>query len=265
VLHELSTSDVRDNVIESIVKTGLFKRRLIHVARRFGAVSNEADFSNISLNLLSKSFLDTAIYDEALNEAITKDLDVVNTKAVLEDIKNRDVDLVKVRNDEATPITKIGLEKMGRRYNLIAPEKMRMISIESAKARLLNEVKTLVCTSCQKYIQMVSIKDLPNNVICPKCSSGKIGVLSCAEREVRKIFDKGRHIRSTRDKEAEEYALKTAKLVEAHGLLAVIVLSGKNLRLPEVEGILSTETNIDDKLFALIIAAEKKALTRSFW
>jgi len=265
VLYELSTSDIRDNIIESVVKTGLFKRRLIHVARRFGAVSKEADFSNISLNLLSKSFLDTAIYDEALNEAITKDLDVFHTTTVLNNLKKKVIEVRIVKSDEATPITKIGLDKMGRRYNLIAPEKMRMISIESAKARLLNEVKTLVCTRCQKYIQMLPIKELPTNVICPECSSGKIGVLSYPEHDVRKIFDKGKHVRSAREKDVEEYALKTAKLVEAHGLLAVIVLSGKNLRLSEVEEILAKEHQVNDKLFAQIITAEKKALTRSFW
>ncbi|UCH01329.1 MAG: hypothetical protein JSV20_05455, partial [Candidatus Bathyarchaeota archaeon] len=195
----------------------------------------------------------------------TKDLDVFHMNTVLNNLKKKAIEVRIVKSDEATPITKIGLDKMGRRYNLIAPEKMRMISIESAKARLLNEVKTLVCTSCQNYIQMVPIKELPTNVICPECSSGKIGVLSYPEHEVRKIFDKGKHVRSAREKEVEEYALKTAKLVEAHGLLAVIVLSGKNLRLSEVEEILAKEHQINDKLFAQIITAEKKALTRSFW
>ncbi len=66
---------VKDTLTKSTVKTGLFKRRVIHVARRFGALKKWADFSNVSLQKLITSFEGTPIYEEGLKEVFTKDLD----------------------------------------------------------------------------------------------------------------------------------------------------------------------------------------------
>src|SRR3989304_2798842 len=47
---------VRETLTKSTVKTGLFKRRVIHVARRFGALKKWADFSNVSLQKIITRF-----------------------------------------------------------------------------------------------------------------------------------------------------------------------------------------------------------------
>jgi len=71
----MTAQAVKDTVTRSTVKTGLFKRRVIHVARRFGALKKWADFSNVSLQKLITSFEDTPIYEEGLKEVFTKDLE----------------------------------------------------------------------------------------------------------------------------------------------------------------------------------------------
>jgi ATP-dependent Lhr-like helicase len=71
------------------VKTGLFKRRMIHVARRFGALQKWADFSNVSLQKLIKSFEDTPIHEEALKEVFMKDLDLEKLVFVLKNSRRR--------------------------------------------------------------------------------------------------------------------------------------------------------------------------------
>ena len=73
---EMPEEGVKETLKRSTVKTGLFKRRVIHVARRFGALKKWADFSNVSIQKLISSFEGTPIYEEGLKEVFSKDLDV---------------------------------------------------------------------------------------------------------------------------------------------------------------------------------------------
>ena len=84
---------VKDTLTKSTVKTGLFKRRVIHVARRFGALKKWADFSNVSLQKIITSFEGTPIYEEGLKEVFTKDLDAENLVHVLRKIRDGEIQL----------------------------------------------------------------------------------------------------------------------------------------------------------------------------
>src|SRR3989475_2890896 len=148
-LERLSSVDLDEMAITASKRTGLFKRRLVHVARRFGAISKWTDLSTVTLRQLSKSFENTVIMDEAIRETFEKDLDVPHSRQVVESIGRGEVQLKIVKAPgEVTPIARIGLERISRRTDLIPTEKMNLILIESTKARILNDVKTLVCTNC---------------------------------------------------------------------------------------------------------------------
>ncbi|MDQ1278764.1 MAG: ATP-dependent helicase Lhr and Lhr-like helicase [Thermoproteota archaeon] len=265
-LQELSTMSIHSVAVEAIVKTGLFKRRIINIARKFGAVSKQADFSSISLRQLTKSFQGTAIFDEAVRETLNSDLDIDGTSSVLRNILGSNIEVVLLETDkEATPIGRLGLEKIGMRYNLIPPEKMKLITLESTKARLLSETKTLVCTSCWAFSQTIYIRELSDKVSCPKCSSMKIGVVDELVDDIQRIAEKRGKNLSGKEKKIEKKALETAELMSKYSSIAALVLAGKNLNLDEVEEFLSNDASADDRLFELIIEAEKKALSRRFW
>ncbi|MEM3754331.1 MAG: DEAD/DEAH box helicase, partial [Candidatus Bathyarchaeia archaeon] len=171
-LKSLSEINIVELAKKASIRTGLFKRRMIHVARRFGAISKWVDFNSISLKQLMESFEGTAILDEAIKETLEKDLDIPNTEKVLKKIANGEIKIVKIDNKgKPTPITEIGLERISMKTDLIPPEKMKRILLESTKARILNEVRSFVCTSCWKYVTMLRIKDLPKDFKCPVCNS----------------------------------------------------------------------------------------------
>jgi ATP-dependent Lhr-like helicase len=266
VFVDLAAMDLASLAAEAAVKGRLFKRRMIHIARKFGAVSKHADLSNISLNQLIKSFQDTAIFDEAVKVTLKKDMDLEHTATVLEAFRNNAVELVVLdTGGDATPITSIGLEKMRKRASLISPEKMKYISIESARARLLNEIKTFICTNCWGFLQMAPIKDIPESFTCPRCGSREIGVLNESEESVARACEKmGKQMTAKEAKMVNE-ARETARLMADHGRLAALVLAGKNLSLGNVKEILSKETQIGDPLFERVVEEERKALTKSFW
>ena len=144
------------------MKTGLFKRRVIQVARRFGALKKWADFSNVSIQKLITSFEGTPIYEEGLKEVFSKDLDADGLSNGAEAYYVTAMFGLQVveTGGNATPVARVGIERVSMKTDLIPPEQMRAVLVESAKARLLNETGNFVCTSCWDYMEMIRIKDL---------------------------------------------------------------------------------------------------------
>ncbi|PVX25560.1 MAG: ATP-dependent helicase, partial [Candidatus Bathyarchaeum sp.] len=190
-MKKMSELEIRDIMIRSTVKTGLFKRRMFHVARRFGAIKKWVDLSRVSLRKLMESFEDTAIYDEALKEIFRKDLDLEQLISVLAAVRDGAVEVQKLETlGDASPVARIGIEKVSMKTDLIPPERMKLILVESAKARLLTEVRTFVCTKCWDYLEMIRLSDLPDHPVCPKCGSPSLGVLRMEESGVQSLVDK---------------------------------------------------------------------------
>jgi len=258
--------DVREMISKASMKTGLFKRRMVHVARRFGAISRWVDFSNVSLRQLMKSFEGTVILDEALKETLEKDLDILNTIKILEEIRDGSAKIVVLKTKrKATPVARIGIERISRKTDLIPPEKMKRILLESARVRILNEVKTFLCISCREFVEMIRVKDLPEKFACTKCGSMAVAVLNESEEELAKIIAKRGRGLSAKERGVVEMGEETARLMEKYGRVAAYVLSGRRLTVEDAHAILRREKKVSDRLFELIIEGEKTALRRRFW
>jgi len=265
-IKEMSEIEVKEIMKEAVARTGIFKRRIVHVARRFGALEKWADISRLSLKGLIKSFEGTAIFDEALKETFTKDIDLEHLMLVTEMIRDGESEIITLETEgKASPIARLGIEKVHMKTDIIPPERMRMVILEAAKARLLNEIRTFVCTECWDYVEMIRIKDLPETPICPKCGSGRIGVLELGEEELYPIMEKrGKKLRKVERRIAER-AKKTGKLVSKYGKAAVIALSGRRLSIRDVEDILQEGKYPKDEFYELIVEAEKRAMKERFW
>jgi ATP-dependent Lhr-like helicase len=265
VLRRLGDMDLDDLCCKASVKTGMFKRRMVHVAKRFGAMSRWADLSSIRLGRLMKSFEGTVISEETLNETLRKDLDLPNTKRVLLDIRDERIKLITHSGlGELTPVAKLGIERISMKTDLIPSDKMKRILIDSARVRILSESMTLVCTSCWNYSAIARISDLESFVTCPKCGSKSVGVLSRDPSDVETIMQrKGRAI-SVADKRLLSRLLESAEVVRKYGRAAVVAQAGRRLGPGDAKRILRKEKRISDKLFELIMQAERDALKRRF-
>ena len=267
ILLSLSTTSseaVRDLILRAVIKTGLFKRRLIHVARKFGAISKGVDFSTVSLRQLVKSFEGSVIYEQALKDTFASDLDINRTLEVLQRIQVGEIDLVRVgEEDSLTPIARVGFEKLSRRTTLIPAEKLRRLMIESAKARLLNEPVTLVCASCWAYVEMRKTKEIGDSTVCPDCGSSEIGAVKMTEDETRALLSKS-HRNRERTKRVQRIE-ESAKLYKEFGVEALIAFAGRRLGLTQVEKILTDEPKLGDHFYELVAEAEREAMRRGFW
>jgi ATP-dependent helicase Lhr and Lhr-like helicase len=266
VLERLAGSDITELAVAASKRTGLFKRRLVHVARRFGAISKWTDFSSITLRQLAKSFEGTVIMDEAVRETREKDMDVPHTQEVLRMIAAKTIVVKTVKaSGEATPIARIGLERISRKADIIPTEKLSQLLVGSAKARILNEVKTLVCTNCWKYVEMRRVKEIPATIRCPECGSMRVAALGVADEDVRKIIAKNGVRLSERERHLVSRAEDTARLVDEYGRLAVYALAGRRI-VPEVAGvILRKHHRPTNSFFEALMEAEREALKERFW
>ncbi|MCK4434931.1 hypothetical protein KAU92_05520, partial [Candidatus Bathyarchaeota archaeon] len=214
---------IRDSITRATVKTGLFKRRIIHVARRFGALQKWADFSSVSLQKLIESFEGTPIYEEALKEVFTKDLKLEQLIQVLRKIRQDEIQVQKVEtNGNVTPVARVGIERVSMKTDLIPPERMKAMLVKSAKARLLSETCVFVCTNCWNYIEMICAKDLPDKPKCPACGSTALGLLKVEEEKVLSLAEKKGEKLTKKEEKMQRRALQTARLITRHGKPAVV-------------------------------------------
>jgi len=265
VIRQLARMRTEELIVESSKKTGLFKRRLVHVARRFGAITKWVEFGSVNLRQLMRSFEGTAIMDEAVKETLEKDLDAANTMRILQRI-DAGIELVtSPKMDEASPIARIGIERISRKTDLIPPEKMRRILLESTKVRLINESRTIVCSTCFAQPKIVRVGDIRENLACEHCKKGKLGISS----ELPEFFErlrakKGRNLSEEEEKVVEELA-RSSDLLERYGRAAAIVLAGRRISTAEAKEVLRHTHRISSRLFEAVIEAERKILRKRFW
>lgn len=265
-MQSMSEQAVRSTLTLATVKTGLFKRRMVHVARRFGALEKWADFSSVSLQRLIKSFEGTAIYEEALKEVFTRDLDLDNLILVLNKMRRGEIEIQKLDTDRnATPIARLGIERVSMKTDLIPPERMRAVLIESAKARLLNETSSFVCANCWRYLEMLKTKNLPDKPKCPSCGSESIGILRVEEEKLLPIIEKRGEKLTKSEERLKERALETARLIQKYGKTAAVAFSARKVQVSDVEHVLEKEPKLSDTFYELVLDAERKAISKSFW
>ncbi|MBS7612206.1 ATP-dependent helicase, partial [Candidatus Bathyarchaeota archaeon] len=266
-LMKLSDMEVGQITVKAAERTGLFRRRLVHVAKRFGALEKHADLTSVNLKSLAESLQGTVVYEEALNETMRSDMDVKNTLRVLNDIKTGVLKVVLLEGlNEPSPISRLGMERIGRKTDIIPPEKMYKLLIESTKARLMNEVEILVCLEKRDFIGSIRVRDLADGVKCPLCGSTKVGVTREDAELVKKILvEKSNRRLSKREMQIIERIKESSRVLELYGFTGLLVIAGKRLSINDVWNILSEESKPSDRLIELIMDAERKALMKSFW
>ena len=262
VIRQLSRKNVESLITESTKKTGLFKRRLVHVARRFGAITRWAGSGNLTLKQLMKGFEGTVIMEEALKETFEKDLDKANTIRVLNEIGSTIELTVADQKREISPIARVGIERISRKTDLIPPEKMRRILLESTKVRILNESRTLACPNCLQYAEIHRIKDLPTRFSCPKCGK-TLGLTTETPEFVARLAKKSRNLSRLEERIVQELKA-SAFLLEKYDKAAAYVLAGRRIGSAEAKVVLRKARRVSDTLYDAIMKAERQVLRRRF-
>jgi ATP-dependent Lhr-like helicase len=264
LLRSLANHNMDQVIREAVTKTGLFKKRLINVARKAGALSKLANFSNITLGRLMKSFEGTVIFEEAMKDALRQDLDVEATADLLRKMASGEIEVVVLETGgEVSPLGKLGVNSISMKTDIVPPDKMTRIILESAKARIYNETRILACLGKRDWLEERQVKDYPERIVCPVCGSTEIGVYDRPFEEVAELQQTTK--RSSREPPGWwTRGSDASKLVSMYGRRAAIVASAKNVDLTEAWDTLAETQGESDEFFERIIEAEREALRRRF-
>lgn len=245
-LASMDAREIAELIKSALVKSGSFKRRILHVAKRMGAVDKEADVYSISMSKLVEAFSGTPVFDEALKEALERDLDLQHTAEVLQRIRWGEISIA--FSAEPTHLGEVLYEKLSHRLEIIPPERLRRLVLDSTKARLLNYSMLAACLVCGWYgiIRVGEVYELK----CPRCGSADIGVVRVVksdnlEREIRRNYDEIK---------------RTAEILRKYGWTGLYALASR-LPIDAVEELLASLNGVDlNELTGKIQEMEKEYL-----
>ena len=263
---EILGDDYWGELKAAVESSTLFKRRLVHVARKMGVIKQDASLTEINLNQLAETLRGTPVYQEALNYSLFHDFDGETAHMLLEKLMNG---ILKVKlwvspTGRPSPLAGLTLNRFESEGEVATGEGMRRIVLMSVRSRLLNEPWFMVCTDCYEHYGNVLVKELPDKPLCPVCGSNRIGLTKHPQEEVLGLIArKGRPI-NRKERRILAELKRNAILLSKHGRAAALVLSARGLTLKEITQILRQEPNESMRLIELIIEAEKKALQRRF-
>ncbi|MEM2989117.1 MAG: DEAD/DEAH box helicase [Candidatus Bathyarchaeia archaeon] len=261
-----SFSEIVDRCLE---ETDLLAWTLWHVAKRFGAVGRDAEYSASRAKLIAKALKGTAIEEEAKREIYTERIDVERAEEFLERVRKGEIllDFVHQTGPAPSPLAAPLLDKILPR-DFLMPQVPADSLLDIVKDRILSTKVKLVCMFKGDWEGIRVVGDLPERIKCPSCGSTLIALTSPRDEVLAKAVRK--RIRGSKLSPEEGAALKSAwlsaSLIQASGKKAAIILSGHGIGPTTASRIIRKLFRSEAEMYAEIIKAERLyARTRAFW
>ncbi|MEM2094052.1 MAG: DEAD/DEAH box helicase [Candidatus Bathyarchaeia archaeon] len=258
-----------DRLIEaSMSDTSLFAWRLWNVAKRFGIIEKNAEFTLRDSRLLPSTLLGTPVYKEALREIAVEKMDIKNTKQILRMIRAGQVEVVAVsRRSKYSPLALPILDFIAPQ-DVLRPVVPSKAIINAVKERLDSYETRLVCLFQADYDAVRTIRRLPERLRCPNCGSTLIAATYKGDGrliEIAKKKIKGTHLTPEEEK-IWKTAWRSASLIQNYGKKALIAMAGRGIGPINAVRILRSYHRTEEDLYLNIIKAERNYLrTRMFW
>ncbi|HMK46062.1 MAG TPA: DEAD/DEAH box helicase [Methanocella sp.] len=250
-------------IIEKTLKnTMMLKWKMVHIARKFGALSRNVDYERISMEKLLHVFEGTPMYEEAINEILQDKLDIKHAMQVLEDIRSGEITVTAGR---LSPIGNAGFTG-GR--ELMAPETADRSIVLALRERIMNDHVILACLSCHKYTSKKKVKDVEEHPVCPVCSSRLIAALKPWEKEEAALAKKASNGQklSEEDTARVKRVYRNGNLVLSHGRTAIIALASRGLGPESASRVIGKQREDEEDFYRDILRAEREYVrTRRFW
>ncbi|HII06033.1 MAG TPA: helicase, partial [Methanotrichaceae archaeon] len=248
-------------ILEKTLKnTSLFTWRMVHVARKFGALRRDIDRQMVSLKRVLGLFVDGIIGQEAMREVFHDRLDIKRATQVLQSVGSGEISIL---TSHSSPIGSEG-RRGGR--DVTSPERADGAVIELLKDRIMNDRVILFCVNCKKWKSLRMVKNVPAVPECPVCGSRMVAALKPWEEEEIKIVKKPEETKTPEDRRRTKKVYRNANLVLTYGKTAAVTLASRGLG-PETAARLMRNLRRDENDFYRdILKAEREyARTKRFW
>ncbi|MGB4086495.1 MAG: DEAD/DEAH box helicase [Methanothrix sp.] len=247
-------------ILEMTLKnTTLLRWKMVHVARKFGALSRDVDYQRVSMARLLTVFEGTPMYREALREIYHDRLDIERTRMVLKRIREGTIAIT------TSSLSPIGTSGRGGGRDVTSPENADAAVIKLLKNRIMSDRVLLFCVNCKKWKSMRQVERVPDRPECPLCGSRMVAALKPWEEEEIKVVRKLEK-KTSEEKRRTKRVFRNANLVLSYGKTAAIALASRGLGPETAARVVGKLQKDEIEFYRDILRAEKEyARTKRFW
>ena len=241
--------DEFENLDRFVEKSKTFQYSTINVAKKFGVISKESDFTRIRMDRIFSSHRNTPFFNEALDKFKWDYLDIENLTTI------RDL----ISSGEMAIEVKGSFSNSSKLYMSSLKEKMMPIRpsapiLSAVKKRLLSEEMAFYCLSCHRVFK-TRVQDLKERR-CIFCSSPRIAPIKPYEIENAQKMSP-----ETMRKIRTSY-----HLLRMYEDRALIVLAAHGIGPESASRILEVPSKSENELLERILVNEVEfAKNRRFW
>lgn len=270
-LEELKPEHLEPILEKILEKSSVFRWRLLHVAKRFGAIGEDAEYSEIKGRSVLEAYKGTPLWDEAEREIRTEKIDVEKLANLLKKIQSGNIKIETVertKNQGPTPLGLTILNELASTGEIVVPERAEREILDVLKRRLKNEQIKLFCLNCQDWSTLTRVRRLPDEPTCRNCGARMLALVPQRKRGVQKAFEKESNGKELEDEEKNSIrrARETANLILTHGKRAVTAMAGRGVGPTTASRILSKQYENEEDFYRKILEAERTyARTHRFW
>lgn len=249
----------------TLKRSSLFSWRLAQVAKRFGAVTRNAE--RYQMKRLIYAYEGTPLYEETIHEIVRDKLDIARTEEILTRIQRGEIDVRMYRAEEPSPMGMVAITGMGA-SDIIFPKRAEREILKTLKARLEKRRVRLFCVHCGEWSGSFMIKHLEEYPTCRVCGARFLAILEGRDNETMQAIRKRlKKQKVTRDEEELVVrAKRSADLMLAYGKKAALALSARGVGPQTASRVLAKMHTEEEDLLRDILEAERTyARTRRFW
>ena len=248
-------------ILEMTLKnTTLLRWKMVHVARKFGALSRDIDHERVSISRLLGFFEGTPMYKEALREIYHDRLDLSRARDVLERLASRELELL---TSGSSPI---GALSRGGGRDITSPDQPDGAVIDLLKNRIMHDRVILFCVNCKKWKSTREVSRVPDRPECPLCGSRMIAALKPWEEEEIAVVKKPENRKAAEDKRRTKRVFRNANLVLTYGKDVIIALASRGLGPETAARVIRKRRGEELEFYRDILKAEREyARTKRFW
>lgn len=260
LISELDPEHVEPILEMTLKNTTLLRWKMVHVARKFGALSREMDYQRVSMAKLLAIFEGTPMYREALREIYHDRLDLDSAKEVLRAIHDGNITIT------TSSLSPIGTSGRGGGRDVTSPEHADGAVIDLLKNRIMNDRVLLFCVNCKKWKSMRAVGRVPEQPECPLCGSKMVAALKPWEEEEIKVVKKPEKKKTAEDRRRTKRVFRNANLVLSYGKTAAIALASRGLGPETAARVIGKRQRDETEFYRDILKAEREyARTKRFW
>jgi ATP-dependent Lhr-like helicase len=260
MLEELMPEHVEPILEMTLKNTTLLRWKMVHVARKFGAISRDVDYQRISMARLLSVFEGTPMYREALREIYHDRLDLSKAKQILDMVHSGGITIT------TSSLSPIGSSGRGGGRDVTSPEHADAAVIDLLKSRIMNDRVILFCVNCKKWKSLKMVGRVPEQPECPLCGSRMVAALKPWEEEEIKIVKKPEKIKTAEDRRRTKRVFRNANLVLSYGKTAAIALASRGLGPETASRVIGKLRTDEQEFYRDILKAEREyARTKRFW